>query len=44
MRLYEIEDIALKDLQKMRRGELEKYQLKMAEGTFGNIIESIFFK
>ena len=44
MRLYEIEDMAIKDLQKMRRAELEKYHLQLSEGQYGDIISSLYFE
>ena len=44
MRLYEIEDVILKDLQKMRRKEIEKYHLRVTEGIYGDLINNLYFK
>lgn len=44
MRMYEIQDLAVKNIQRNRREQLEKQKFSSLSGRFGEIIETIYFK
>ena len=44
MKIYEIEDMAIKEIQKRRMREICDYRLKMREGGFARIVEGLYFQ
>jgi hypothetical protein len=44
MKIYEIEDMAIKEIQKRRMREICDYRLKMREGGFAGVVEGLYFQ